>query len=887
MSQNLTVGSAFARRRRLHALIREGNVGRAVLDELLPHGKPLNLEREMWDYKSKLPPYPALPSQNEAEKVAHAFDVAGLIKDVVSFYNSYGGYLVIGIGDVPREIIGCNAEFDCDKFNRQVEGSAKHHIECMFNLHQVVTDHTTKTIGLLFIPQRPESVVPKHLVKPPPKNAAGKPAYLKDAVYLRRADECRPASTIEDYMFLCAQGRRQLVDEPRNFSSALSNNLRERDPGFIKFIGREEHLRKLWEWLSDNYSAGKLLAGGGGVGKTTIVREFAEDVVRLPPHGIERVIWFSAKARYYLAVSGESLAASRVDFKDTDSLLKSILPELGCPVSQIDAEWSRFDLMNEVIESLKVIPALVIVDDVDSLTVEEQNDVLHTMLQIMERTFHGAGASSRVIFTGRLNLGVPRSQYIEVLGMNFDEFAEYVEMTATQIGLTWNVLRNSKLFKNFHKVSAGSPAFASSILRLVKYGVSLSDALRRWEGADGEEVRSFAFERELDRLTDSQHRTLYALCILGDTTQLELQQVTESTETLLRDDLSVLSSYHVVATTGITAKGGSRLRLPSWIQLMKEEVSNRITYPKTIERACARVRQHSPRAGEEVGNQINAVLALWRADLFDDALESAKQICNQHPKNPDIRCLLGRAYLKIRPPDSNNADAALRKAHDLNCQRVELFDLWIEAKRLRRDWIGILEITESKEINLPVAERFLARVDAYSHLGDHARKSMDPDLAQEYFLKGGQEANQALLVTQGLGYREELTKSRYLHFQSYVDLVSSSAKDDDNNLVVWTAVLLASKHNVYAPALVMTGADRLYRWGRAIMKQQVVSASKVATLGRQSDQLGKLIDKITTEYPMNADQRQTVKRLEEIRIFLSDSFEGLKQEAQLERSEFS
>jgi len=59
--------------------------------------------------------------------------------------------------------------------------------------------------------------------------------------------------------------------------------------------------------------------------------------------------------------------------------------------------------MEEVIGALKVIPALVVVDDVDSLTVAEQNDVLHTMLQIMGRTCSSDGISSRVIFTARVN----------------------------------------------------------------------------------------------------------------------------------------------------------------------------------------------------------------------------------------------------------------------------------------------------------------------------------------------------------------------------------------------------------------------------------------------------------------------------------------------------
>lgn len=876
VASTLANGSAFARRRRLHALIKEGNIGQKVIEELLPQGKPLTQEREMWDYKSKLPPYPAPPNQTNVEKKEHDFEVAGLIKDVVSFYNSYGGYLIVGVSDAPREVVGFSGAFDCDKFNRQVEAAVKHPIECMFVQHQIDSGAGVKTIGLLFIPQRPDNVVPKHLVKSPPVNSSGKVAYEKNGLYLRKGDECKPVSTTDDYVFLISQGKRQIVDEAGTLVITLTNNLRERDPGFIKFIGREDYLKQLWEWLSDNYSTGKLLAGVGGVGKTTIVREFAEDVVRVPPHGLEYVMWFSAKQRYYIAASGEYRRSERVDFKDSESLLKAILLEYGYSPTEIKEEWSRPELEEEVIESLRAIPTLVIVDDVDSLTVEEQNDVLHTMLKILGRTFDKRSSSSRVIFTARLNLGVPKSQYIEVLGLNFDEFAEYVEMTANQMRMSWSLIRNSKLYRNFHKVSAGSPAFAASILRLVSYGVPLGEAVRRWEGADGEEVRTFAFEKELDSLTDSQRRTLYALCILGDTSQLELQQVTESPETLVRDDLSVLSKYHLIATSGITPQGGSRLILPSWIQLMTDRVKRRVANPKKIEAACTRVRQHTPKAESELGIHINRVLALWRDEAYDDALEAAKQITVSYPKHPDARCLVGRAYLLVNPPEASSADASFRKADELNCQRVELFDLWIKAKKIRGDWTGILEITESKDINLPAIERYLARVEAYSHLGEIAREQKNPNLAQEYFLKGGQEANQALLLTQGLGYRDELTKLRYLHFYSYVESILHDDKGDDTNLDVWNAVQLASKHNVYPPELVAFGADSLSKWWQAATKQQVVSATKINMLGKQIEHLGKLVDKIKMNLSLDRNQFEIMSWIEEAQSSLSKSFETYK-----------
>ena len=75
------------------------------------------------------------------------------------------------------------------------------------------------------------------------------------------------------------------------------------------------------------------MAGVGGIGKTTIAREFAEQLIRSSPFGFERLIWFSAKKRYYTASIGKYTPTLRVDFSDTRSLLRSLLLELGCAIT--------------------------------------------------------------------------------------------------------------------------------------------------------------------------------------------------------------------------------------------------------------------------------------------------------------------------------------------------------------------------------------------------------------------------------------------------------------------------------------------------------------------------------------------------------------------------
>src|SRR5213594_812022 len=101
MSQAAEKESVFSRRRRLHRFIRNGDMGAEVIKELLPFGEALLYEKQLWDYKLELPTLPFNRPPSEMEKREYQSKMAEVVKDAVSFYNSYGGYLLIGIRNNP------------------------------------------------------------------------------------------------------------------------------------------------------------------------------------------------------------------------------------------------------------------------------------------------------------------------------------------------------------------------------------------------------------------------------------------------------------------------------------------------------------------------------------------------------------------------------------------------------------------------------------------------------------------------------------------------------------------------------------------------------------------------------------------------------------------
>ena len=97
--------SVFNRRTRLYQFVKSGEIGSQVADELLPGGEPLLYERALWDYKIKFPS-PTVTKLPDDLHQEHITEVAELIKDVVAFYNSNGGYLLAGVDDKSRKVVG-------------------------------------------------------------------------------------------------------------------------------------------------------------------------------------------------------------------------------------------------------------------------------------------------------------------------------------------------------------------------------------------------------------------------------------------------------------------------------------------------------------------------------------------------------------------------------------------------------------------------------------------------------------------------------------------------------------------------------------------------------------------------------------------------------------
>lgn len=820
--------------RRLLEFVKAERVDEAVLDVLLPKGRPLDYETALWDYKTKLP--------NTLGKIVDGADdpddtaVSELVKDVVSFYNSYGGYILGGVGEFDNDPIkGCpNSKlfaFRIEKLNEKVASYVRTTIKCRAHKFNIDVDGQTRCVNLILVPRRPANTPVARFVKGAPEGK--KQSFQKGDVFARVDDRCVAARVEKAVIPFVCSGRE--IEDASAAALPVDNNLPPRDPNLVRFVGRTEYLDELWWWMVDRTMPLKVLTALGGTGKTSIAYEFCGQVAQNKPSWLEKVVWLSAKRQTYSAIQGKTYSATRVDFYDINSFWCALSDELGCSEGEILNCESQAELIELAFEALSELPCIIVVDDIDTLALEQQSELFSQIQMLSGRVFEGG---SRFLITSRLEFG-GLNQKIKVAGFPLDEFNDYVKILEEETGIGLSTSLQEALWK----ASLGSPIFAASMFRLARLGTPMSAAIKAWKGRDGEDVRRFAFAREIDQLSDAECRTLYALITLGETMQLELAQVLEIDQFELTKHLSRIREYHLFAANDASLKG-AKLVVPGPILMMSDIVKQRINDPKRIEKECARARNQNPRDDNSVAFVIGQIIAFWKEDDFDSALELARAAFKRNPKSSDLPCMLGRCLLKIDPPKAREADKAFRAAFENGCTRIELAPLWIDARRQLDDWVGISEIAGMLPRSDIRGSAALTVALAEANLGMQAASRSDTGQSIRRFKQamiGVQLAIQEGRADDSLPSLREIARESA---RRYVTTTHSVCERAGDKISVFNATMDAFGCHISEASILLLGATSLHEWARDVFGRKSFDASAAEILDTRITDLDEMIQHV-------------------------------------------
>ncbi len=696
---------------------------------------------------------------------------------------------------------------------------------------------------MLHVPRR-SSNIPLFLRKDAKRYRNGKKAYSAKSIYFRDGAKSTPAVEPNQLEFLF-DTRKRSVSKPTDvsFSTILMNNLRGKDPSLIEFVGRNSYLSQLWFWLLDRYVPVRIVTGIGGVGKTTLVRHFAEAVLDRAPLGFEQVVWLTAKRVHFRALKGTTENAASFEaphFHDTRSFLISLLSAIVYAEGQFDNETEHDELLALLAATLAESPAFIVVDDIDTLNTDDQAEVFHVLNSVMHQTIPNSPTPSKAIITSRLKLGAAPTQLLTVNGFTEAEFQKYSSRLCDAFEVNVNLKRGTPRFKKFYSASQGSPLFAASIVRLASRGnASFDQCLEQWKGSLGEDVRRFAFDRELSELPDSQVRTVYALCLLRKASFIELQNVTESGQQLLEEDLDKLRDYHLISSPSEALHGGLDFVIEPTLAPLRELVASKIADPRRIESRCEALRRGAGESTRDVGLIISRIVALWDAGRAKEALEVAENSTKgDGAKHPDLHCILGRAYLRTSPPLPGNADSALKLAFSLGCERHELFDLWVEARRMRGDWNGVIEICSEALKSSDHPKYICETSQAHINLGEAADVAQNWISSIGHYLTAGRKADAYLAESDAHMYFEELKTVRRTAYLEALRVARKEYREADRSLEVWRVVFEAFNSYVRFPAMLRVGAENLLSWAHYVVNFR--DAFHENTLGKLRASLAEL-----------------------------------------------
>jgi tetratricopeptide (TPR) repeat protein len=711
------------------------------------------------------------------------------------------------------------------------------------------------------------------------QSSNGAYCYKQNDVYYRNGDSSEPAKG-EALVNI-------VVGRPIGaIGRIVDHNLPVRDRTFTQFVGRRDQLDQLWRWFLDNFNTTRLVAGVGGVGKTTLVREFVEEVISQSPGNIERVVWLSAKSNNFDAHFNKLVeveTAYEHKFSNEIDLYVKLFLAVGGIDSDINTDWPRERFMSAISDALKVTPTLVVVDDLDSLDHDMQLNIFSTLSLLFHSLSFASGNASRCIATARLRLGASAAQYHELRGFLDADFFEYLKYIYEQYRIKFELNKDTKLFKNFHRFSHGSPLFTTSIIRLVASGVPLDRALKNWQDAEGEDVRDFAFKREVDRLSNGQLKILYALLLLTPCSLEEIMAATEIAEKTITTEIGRLSEYHLLSRDPTVGTGGREFLAPGNASLLMRLVVPKLENPRQIERNSHSLRSEKKSHTEDVSLVIGKMVSLWKLEEHQKAYDyilRVRQKSRADNFHPDLECMLGRAALRANPPDLQRADLAFGRAHLLKCERVELLPLWIECRQLRGDWGGVIELCEKALEDKVEPQRMSDLGDAYFNLGTDHYVSGNVQSAVDIYIKGGKILNSFIANYNLSDYFQKTNYYRKECFTEALRIAIESTKGMGDSIHVYENSWIAFECFVRTPFVITTLAKCSVQWAEFAANMRRTTTGDIGKLEQilqRQSKVSSILSEKTWSYPdlvnltrISIDSLSSLKQRMELNVFGSN-----------------
>ena len=507
-----------------------------------------------------------------------------------------------------------------------------------------------------------------------------RPYRLNGTCYIRVGTSTRRA-TFEEETEL---GNRLADDDP------LPHSLPSRDEIIVDFVGRKQDLASLWEWIEDPLSNRVSLIGPGGSGKSALAYQFGAQVAEFAPKSLSMVLWISAKAR---KLADGEISSIRPDFHGLDSALTKLLRDTGWE-ELLDPGWSLLDRRNWLIEVLATEPALIVVDDYDSLLANSSDrDVARCIDFFQELT---AKTSSKLLMTSRVDTRSGQQRRVRGFAPNSAEALQFVDSRLRLLGMTEKSLSRERK-NSILRATDGIPLFVEDLLRHHRLTQQLDRTLTEWNERGGQSAREFALRLEFDSLDEVSKAVLLSCCLLE--TRVTVEDIQAVTGYGIQDiETAMLELQGLFLVSPPMEADESRVFSVSTntTVLVKQELGNRSEF-RRVRDAVTSISGEIYRnriADQYVNTAFKRAYWYVRSDRYTEA-ENVILATFERPglsEHPDLHGFLGWIYKQWQAERrSGEARESFQRAASLKCRSADMYMHWAELESQEQNWSEAIE----------------------------------------------------------------------------------------------------------------------------------------------------------------------------------------------------
>ena len=505
--------------------------------------------------------------------------------------------------------------------------------------------------------------------------------------------------------------------------SSIDDTLPPREQVVEDFVGREAELERLWSWLADSDSRRWVLCGDGGKGKTAIAYKFAYDVKLAGPTPICAVFWLSAKRRQY--IEGQIRPISSPDFFDLDSALNKILSDYGFTE---EVHQSSSAKKVTALGLLDEFPALIVVDDLDSIPPEEE-----AVTEFF--TFDAARTRSKILITSRRQImGMGRTSTI-VKGLPEDDAREFLVIKASAMGLDQTSLTERRC-RQISQLCEGSPLYMEDFLRLTKF-LPFGEAYETWSSRANQSVRKYALQREIEMLSPLAKDVLQT-CSLARAalTLVELQRVLGVHPDAILSAVDELTRLYLVPAPQLV-EGIPRFHVNSNLAALVRDSISGSTRALELQNALRAVSGEALGRDDLVRDYCRQARVLSDASRHEDARRTMESALEKFPNHPRLLGVLGWVYRRWQPPKVVDARAAWQRAYELGSKARSTYVHWIGLESDEGDWHRAATAADKGLERCGEEDSLLLRTAgyAYTRYGRSLRNNLDEARAKSAFDK--------------------------------------------------------------------------------------------------------------------------------------------------------